>query len=66
MSTKLPACASAANVEALSDEEENTIHYVGGYVLRELKRDRFNSSILPLVEKLTVTEKRAVSQASNG
>ena len=49
MSTKLSACASAANVEALSNEEENAIHYVGGYVLRELKKDRSNSSILPLI-----------------
>ena len=59
MSTKLPACANAANVEALSNEEENAIHYVGGYVLLELKKDRSNLSILPLIEKLTVTEKRA-------
>jgi len=59
MSTKLPACASAANDEALSNEEENAIHYVGGYVLQELKKNHSNSSILALIEKLTVTEKRA-------
>ena len=29
-------------------------------MLRELKKDRPNSSILPLIEKLTVTEKRAI------
>ena len=59
VSTKLPASESATNVEALSNEEENAIHYVGGYVLRELKKDHSNSSILPLIEKLTVTEKRS-------
>ena len=58
LSSKLPASESAANIEALSNEEENTIHYVGGYVLRELKKDRCNSSILPLIEKLIVPEKR--------
>lgn len=58
MSTKLPASESAANVEALSNEEENAIHYVDGYVLRELKKDHSNSSILPLIEKLTISEKR--------
>ena len=57
-STKLPASESAANDEALSNEEENAIHYVGGYVLRELKKDHSNSSILPLIEKLTISEKR--------
>ena len=59
-STKLPASESAANVETLSNEEENAIyiHYVSGYVLRELKKDHSNSSILPLIEKLTISEKR--------
>ena len=50
-SSKLSASESAANVEVLSNEEENTIHYVSGYVLQEL-------TILPLIEKLMVSEKR--------
>ena len=57
-SAKLPASESPANVEALSNEEENAIHYVGGYVLRELKKDHSISLILPLIEKLTITEHR--------
>lgn len=43
----------------LSNEEENAIHYVGGYVIRELKKDKSNSKMLPLLEHLTDTEKRA-------
>ena len=43
----------------LSNEEENAIHYVGGYVIRELKKDKFNSRMrLPLLEHLTDAEKR--------
>ena len=48
---------SMNDVITLNDEEENAIHYVGGYVIRELKKDPLNSFMLPLLEKLTDTEK---------
>ena len=47
------------NLVSFQNQVTNAIHYVGEYMLRELKKDRSNSSILPLIEKLTVTEKRA-------
>ena len=43
----------------LSNEEENVIHYVGGYVIHELKKDKSNSNMLPLLTHLTDAEKRA-------
>ena len=55
---------SVDDVIILNDEEENAIHYVGGYVLRELKRDHSNSFILPLLEKLTDSEKRPAIDAN--
>ena len=39
----------------LSNEEENAIHYVGEYVIHELKKDKSNSRMLP---HLTDAEKR--------
>ena len=40
----------------LTFEEENAIHYVGGYVIRQLKIDKANVQILPLLEQLTYSE----------
>ena len=36
----------------LTYEEENAIHYVGGYVIRQLKSDKANSEMIPLLEQL--------------
>ena len=41
----------------LTFEEENAVHFVGGYVLRVIKEDPKNLNILPLVFKLINTEK---------
>ena len=35
---------SKEDIVALSNEEENAIHYVGGYVIHELKKDKSNSN----------------------
>jgi len=43
----------------LSFEEENVVHYVGGYVLHSLMKDPGNSGILPLLEKLCCNEDSA-------
>ena len=48
----------AQELDALTYEEENVVRYVGGYVIRELKKDKVNSYVLPLLEKLTDTENR--------
>ena len=48
----------------LSNEEENVIHYVGGYVIHELKKDKTNANMLPLLEKLTDSEKRPTIDAA--
>jgi len=37
---------------ALSFEEENVVQYVGGYILYSLMKDKKNSGIFPLLEKL--------------
>lgn len=37
---------------ALIHTEQNAIHCVSGYVIRELKKDKMNSDMLPLLEKL--------------
>ena len=36
----------------LSNEHENAVHYVGGYVLHKLKVDPSNQELLPLLNKL--------------
>ena len=41
----------------LTLEEENELHYVGGYVIREFKLDKTNVQMIPLVEQLTYSEK---------
>ena len=40
----------------LTFEEESAIHYVGGYVIRQLKMDKANVQMLPLLEQLTYSE----------
>ena len=42
----------------LTYEEESAIHYVGGYVIRELKLDKAN--VHPLLELLTYSESSLV------
>ena len=39
----------------LTYEEENAIHYVGGYVIRQLKSDKANSEMISLLEQLEET-----------
>ena len=43
----------------LTFEEENAVHFVGGYVLRVIKEDPKNLNILPLVLKLINIEKNS-------
>jgi len=38
---------------SLTYEEENAIQYVAGYVIRQLRCDKANSQMLPLLEQLT-------------
>ena len=56
--------APTEDTVVLSNEEENIIHYVGGYVIQELKKDKCNSSMLPLLESLTDLEKRPTIDAA--
>ena len=58
------ACTSStpsgdAQVPGLTFEEECAIHYVGGYVIRELKLDKANVEMLPLLELLTYSDSPA-------
>ena len=62
ISSKMPV-SETNDVDVLSNDEENAIHYVAGYVLWQLKKDYCNSLILPLLEKLTDTEKRSTVDA---
>ena len=39
----------------LTYEEQNAVHYVGGYVLHALKKSKVNADILPIVDKLIVS-----------
>ena len=43
---------------ALTYEEENAVRYVGGYVIRELMKDKSNSHMLPLLKELIDSEER--------
>lgn len=45
---------------SLTFEEESTIHNVGGYVIRQLKIDKANVQMLPLLEQLTYSESSPV------
>ena len=36
----------------LTYQDENVIHYVGGYVIRHLKKDRNNATLVPILERL--------------
>lgn len=47
----------------LTFEEENAVHFVGGYLLRVIKEDPKNPNILPLVLKLINTEKDYVGSS---
>ena len=48
----------------LTFEEESAIHYVGGYVIRQLKIDKANAQMLPLLEQLTYSEDNSADDDS--
>ena len=37
-------------------EEQNAVHYVGGYVVRALKKSKGNADILPILDKLITSD----------
>jgi len=51
---------------ALSFEEENVVQYVGGYVLHSLMKDKKNSGIFPLLEKLCSYEESKYGETPVG
>ena len=64
-SLSMSPVAHTTSTEATQDagltfEEENALHYVGGYVIRELKLDKANVQMLPLLEQLTYSESNPV------
>lgn len=52
-----PTGIEEEQVISLTYEEENAVHFIGGYVLRVMKDDPMNVKILPLILKLINTDK---------
>ena len=50
-------CTGSTENAGLTLEGENALHYVGGYMTRELRLDKAYVQIFPLLEQLTYSEK---------
>ena len=52
-----PTTVEDEQIPRLTYEEENAVYYVGGYILRALKKDPINVKILSIVDKLINPDK---------
>lgn len=49
-------CTYDDELPDLTYEEQNAVHYVGGYVLHALKKSKGNADLLPIVDKLIMSD----------